>query len=356
MSVVAAFDPRSIRQLSRAISTVENQSTGHESILAEAYRAQASARVIGVTGPPGVGKSTLIDTLTEFWAKTDGPVAVLAVDPSSPFSGGAVLGDRIRMDRSADLPGVYFRSVSARGQAGGLSAAVCDILAVLNHFGFQRVLLETVGAGQSDVAVAESSDCTIVLAVPGLGDHVQASKAGLMEVGDVYVVNKADLPAASSTASQIDGALAVTYPGEAGVNPVTDVLRAQAPQQTSSPGRLAVMRRHGDPAREATLWRPPVHLVSAQNATGLVELAASIEAFLDWCETSGRLAARRRCRVRSQLARTLGVALLRPYVDGEGADAAALDAWVERVLEGKASPHEAVAQLIRHRSATDAAR
>jgi LAO/AO transport system kinase len=146
MTAAPAFDPKSIRRLSRAISTVENQSAGHEEILEEAYRAPHWAQVIGVTGPPGGGKSTLIDTLTEFWVKAGEPVAVLAVDPSSPYSGGAVLGDRIRMDRSADLAGVYFRSVSARGQGGGLSAAVCDILAVLNHFGFRRVLLETVGA------------------------------------------------------------------------------------------------------------------------------------------------------------------------------------------------------------------
>jgi LAO/AO transport system kinase len=345
MSAGPAFDPKSIRRLSRAISTVENQSAGQEEILAEVYRAPLTARVIGVTGPPGAGKSTLIDALTAFWAKAGEPVAVLAVDPSSPFSGGAVLGDRIRMDRSADLQGVYFRSVSARGQGGGLSAAVCDILAVLNHAGFRRVLLETVGAGQSDTAVAESSECTVVVNVPGLGDHVQASKAGLMEVGDVYVVNKADRPAASSTASQIDGALAVAYAGEAGINVVTDVLRAHAPQQTSSLGRLALLRRHGDPAREPSVWRPPVHLVSAQDASGVPQLAASIDAFLGWCEASERLTARRRARIRAQLARTLGAALLQPYVDGEGAEAKALDAWVEQVLDGKASPGEAVGRL-----------
>jgi putative protein kinase ArgK-like GTPase of G3E family len=126
---------------------------------------------------------------------------------------------------------------------------------------------------------------------------------------------------------------------------VTDVLRAHAPQQTSSLGRLALMRRHGDPAREVSVWRPPVHLVSAQNATGICELAASIDAFLGWCETSERLTARRRARIRAQLARTLGAVLLHPYVDGDGAEAKALNAWVEQVLDGKTSPGEAVSRL-----------
>jgi LAO/AO transport system kinase len=340
-----ALDLKSIRALSRAISIVENRSAGCQEILARAYRAPQKAMVTGVTGPPGAGKSTLLDALAEHWARAGEPVAVLAVDPSSPFSGGAVLGDRVRMDRSANLPGVYFRSVSARGEVGGLSASVCDILAVLNQAGFRRIVIETVGAGQSDIAIAEAADCTLVVGVPGLGDDIQASKAGLMEIGDVYVVNKSDLPGAAAAAAHFEGSLSVAYAGEAGVNAASPALHQ--PQPAASPGRLALMHRHGDPAGEPTLWRPPVHLVNAIRAEGIAELAASVDAFLAWCEASGRLAGRRRSRIKSQILRELAEALIAPYVAATGAPASLLSGCVERVLAGEMSPSEAVKGLER---------
>jgi LAO/AO transport system kinase len=329
--------------LSRAISVVENRAAGHREILACAYRAGGAARVVGVTGPPGAGKSTLVDALTAHWAQAGEPVAVLAVDPASPFSGGAVLGDRVRMDRSADLPGVYVRSLSARGEGGGLSAAVWDVLAVLGEAGFHRVLLETVGAGQADVAIADAADCTVVVGVPGLGDHVQAAKAGLMEIGDLYVVNKADLPGAVATAAQIDTALSAAYAGEPGVNAVSPGFHG--PQPATSPGRRALMSRHGDPSREATVWRPPTLLVSAGKGEGIPELAASVDAFLAWSEAGERMRARRRARIRSLVARELGAALLAPYLDPGEPFGAALADWVERVLDGQVSPVEAAAAL-----------
>ena len=340
-----AVDPRSIRRLSRAISIVEDQAEGHADILAAAYRAPALSRVIGVTGPPGAGKSTLVDALTQHWVAAGEAVAVLAVDPSSPFSGGAVLGDRVRMDRSADLPGVYVRSLSARGQGGGLSAGIGDVLAVLNQAGFRRVLLETVGAGQADLAVADAADCTLVVGVPGLGDAIQASKAGMMEVGDVYVVNKADRPGADATVHEIDAALAVAYPGPAGVSAAT-AIRRRLPQSAGSAGRRALLARHGDPERDPTLWRPPVLPASATAGDGIAALAAAIDAFLDWCAASGRLDLRRRSRIRWQVLQALGAVLLAPYRAGDGDAAAALAAWVDRILDGQASPIEAAADLI----------
>jgi LAO/AO transport system kinase len=293
-----------------------------------------------------------VDALAAHWAGAGEPVAVLAVDPSSPYSGGAVLGDRVRMERSADFSGVYFRSVSARGEGGGLSAATCDILAVLNEAGFRRVVLETVGAGQSDIAVAEAADCTLVVGVPGLGDHIQASKAGLMEVGDLYVVNKADRPGAAATAAQIDAALAAAYAGKAGVNAASPGPGDARP--ATSPGRIALIGRHGDPERELTVWRPPVLLVSATEGLGVGELAASVDAFLAWSETSRRLEGRRRARLRAQVLRALGAALLAPYLQEGGAPAAALGACVERVLAGAASPSETVAALVAGRSLSGA--
>lgn len=348
MSGAGAFDGRTVRRLSHAISTVEDRAAGHEEILSGAYRAPAKARVIGVTGPPGAGKSTLVDALTAHWAGTGERVAVLAVDPSSPFSGGAVLGDRVRMDRSSDLPGVYLRSISARGEGGGLSAAVCDIIALLDEAAFDRVVIETVGAGQADIAVADAADCTLVVFVPGLGDDIQAAKAGLMEVGDIYAVNKGDLPGARATVAEINGAIGVTYAGTPGVNQATSALTAAQP--ASSPGRLAVLRRHGDPASDGTLWRPPVQLVSARSGDGVPDLARTVDAFLGWCGGSGRLTQRRRNRIRAQMLRTLSAALIAPYRQNVGQAANNLAASIERVLASDTSPAEAVAELVRNAS------
>ena len=336
-----AVDLKSIRLLSRAISAVENETGDYQNILASAYRAPALSRVVGVTGPPGVGKSTLVDALTEYWAKREDAVAVLAVDPSSPFSGGAVLGDRVRMDRSSALPGVYLRSVSARGEGGGLSAAICDILALLNEAGFPRALLETVGAGQSDIAVAEAADCTLVVGAPGLGDHIQSSKAGMMEVGDIYVVNKADLPGANATAAQVESALAVAYSGAAGVN-FTDAHLA-SPHAPQSAGRRALVRRHGDPATDQSAWRPPVHLVNSTKAEGVEALARSVDSFLDWCALTNRLTVKRSARFRAQILRELAQILLSPYRDGDKAEA--LARWSARIAAGDTSPSEAAAAL-----------
>lgn len=347
MSGAGTLDGRAVRRLSRAISTVEDRATGYEEILSSAYRAPAKARIVGVTGPPGAGKSTLVDALTAHWAGSGERVAVLAVDPSSPFSGGAVLGDRVRMDRSSDLPGVYLRSISARGEGGGLSAAVCDIAALLDEAGFDRVVIETVGAGQADIAVADAADCTLVVLVPGLGDDIQAAKAGLMEVGDVYAVNKADQPGAKATAAEINGAIGVAYAGKPGVNPAHSTRMTMQP--ASSPGRLAVLRRHGDPTRDGTLWRPPVALVNARSGDGVPDLALAIDAFVDWCAASERLALRRRSRIRAQILRRLGAALIEPYLQEAGQAADALAASVERVLASTTSPAEAVAELVTRR-------
>lgn len=345
MSGARALDGRTVRRLSRAISTVEDRADGYEEILSGAYRAPAKAKVIGVTGPPGAGKSTLVDALTAHWASAGERIAVLAVDPSSPFSGGAVLGDRVRMDRSSDLPGVYLRSISARGEGGGLSAAVCDIVALLDEAGFDRVVIETVGAGQADIAVADAADCTLVVFVPGLGDDIQAAKAGLMEVGDVYAVNKGDLPGAKATVAEINGAIGIAYAGTPGVNSANSAVMTAQP--ASSPGRLAVLRRHGDPARDGTLWRPPVQLVSARSGDGVPELTQAVDAFLGWCGESGRLALRRRNRIRAQMLRTLSAALIEPYLQTAGHAAEALAGSIERVLASDTSPAEAVAQLVR---------
>ena len=233
------MEPAELRRIARTVSTVENQADGYADILAKAYRLPRWSDVIGITGPPGAGKSTLVDALTAHWAAAGERVAILAIDPSSPYSGGAVLGDRIRRTRSTGFANTFFRSLSSRGHVGGLTETATDLVAVLSLFDFRRIIVETVGAGQADIEIHDTADCTVVVTVPGLGDGVQASKAGLMEIGDIFVVNKADMPGAETAARTVENALAAAYVGKPGVN-VSDAPRAAAgPPGNLSPGIVA---------------------------------------------------------------------------------------------------------------------
>lgn len=333
------------RTLARQISSVENRLPGSDAILREAYRDPGTARVIGITGPPGAGKSTLVDALAAHWAAKGEGVAVLAVDPSSPYSGGALLGDRIRMDRSAAFASIYFRSLSSRGQIGGVSGATADIIQVLGHAGFTRILIETVGAGQSDIEVINMADCVLVVSVPGLGDQVQASKAGLMEIGDVYVVNKGDRPAARSTVAEIDRALATRYMGQPGVNHWTPAAASTAGQQLLE-GVAALNQRHGDPALEATTWCPPVLETVATVGSGSGAVAESIEAFLHWADETHRTAHKRHEQLQRQLLGLLTARLAAPFLAQEQG-VSPLDSCARQVAAGLASPHEVADQLAR---------
>lgn len=187
------------RALARLISRIEGRPEDTDDLLASVYRGESDGHVVGITGAPGAGKSTLADRLVGL-ARTEGrTVAVLAIDPSSPFTGGALLGDRVRMQGHVDDPGVYVRSMSSRGRVGGLADAATRTVPVLLASGFDLVLLETVGVGQTEVEVAETADTVVVVVAPGMGDGVQAAKAGLFEVGDVFAVNKRDRPGAGDT-------------------------------------------------------------------------------------------------------------------------------------------------------------
>lgn len=340
--------PGEPRQIARAISTVENQSDGYETLLSQAYRLPRWADVIGVTGPPGVGKSTLVDALTAHWAQGGERVAVLAVDPSSPYSGGAVLGDRIRRTRSGGFDNTYFRSLSSRGHVGGLSETATDLVAVLSLFQFARVIIETVGAGQSDIEIQSTADCTVVVTVPGLGDGVQASKAGMMEIGDIFAVNKADLPGADLAARTIEAALSAAYMGKPGINTNTDRSNAAPFPQSASPGIAALQRRHGDIARDETVWVPPVLPVVATENRHVADLANTIDLFLGWSDGNGRRAQRSRERAYAQILRALTAALLAPYTRPAGSEhwPAQVAPWIERIASGVASPMEAARAIL----------
>lgn len=332
----AALD---IRQTARTISAVENRSEGADEIIRNAYRMARYAPVIGVTGPPGAGKSTLLDRLAVHWAEQGETVAVLAVDPSSPFTGGAVLGDRYRMEHAASHPRVFVRSLASRGQLGGLGNTTTDIAAVLGSLGFQRILLETVGAGQADISVAAVADAVMVVTVPGLGDHIQAAKAGILEIGDLYVVNKSDLPGAGTVAGHLEANLDLVYPGTPGRN----ATRGQgAPRQ----GNQGQRSRHGDPADERGFWRPPVIAASARDASGVAGVGDATDDFLAWSRETGRYEGRVAERLKTQILRATQDRLMELCLLAAREREIDLDPLVEQVAGGAVSPGEAADHLI----------
>jgi len=235
-------------------------------VLAEIYPHTGRAQVVGVTGPPGAGKSTLTDMLVAEWRRLGRRVAVIAVDPSSPFTGGAILGDRVRMGRHALDPGVFIRSLGTRGQAGGLSRSTQDAALVFDAMGFDIVIVETVGVGQDEIDVVNLAHTTVIVAVPGLGDEIQAVKAGLMEAGEVFVVNKADRDGFDATWRQMDLMLH---------------LRAQA---------LPDLR-----------WDVPLLRAAAAKGEGAEEIVSAIEAHRLFLEREGEFVRRHGARARDQV-------------------------------------------------------
>ena len=297
-------DPRAVARL---ISQVEDASPALREVMSLLTPHTGRAAVLGVTGSPGVGKSTTTSALVTAFRADGRRVGVLAVDPSSPFTGGALLGDRVRMQEHATDPGVYLRSMATRGHLGGLAWATPQALRVLDAAGCDVVIVETVGVGQSEVEVAALADTTLVLLAPGMGDGIQAAKAGILEVGDVFVVNKADR----------DGA-----------DPVVRDLRSTI--------RLAE-RQPGD-------WREPIVKTVAVRREGMAELIEAIDKHRDWMERSGELARRRRRRVRDEIEAIAATALRRRFGDVHGD--ARLDVLAEKVLTGELDPYAAADEII----------
>ncbi len=295
------------RALARLITLVEEDRPGAGGVLAAAHERRRGAYRVGITGAPGAGKSTLTDRLIAALRERGEEVAVLAVDPSSPFSGGAVLGDRVRMQDHASDRGVYIRSMASRGHLGGLSAAVPKVLALLDAAGFPMIVVETVGVGQDEVEIVEAADTTVVVVVPGWGDGIQAAKAGILEIGDLFVVNKAD---------------------RLGVAEAVADLRAMIEMGGDRP------------------WQAPILTTVAAKGAGVLEFLRELERHRSHLEEDGGLDERRRRRRRGELAAALRAAAARRaaelYDSPEQIDLVSLvesgeiDPWsaAERLLAG----------------------
>lgn len=291
--LVADLDARRPAALARAVSIVENHRPGFDELLAVLHPRLGRARRIGLTGPPGAGKSTLSTGLTAAYRAAGLTVGVVAVDPTSPFTGGALLGDRIRMESVALDPGVFIRSMATRGSLGGLAAATREVADVLDGFGFDRILIETVGVGQSELDIARLADTSVVTLVPESGDSIQTLKAGLMEIADVFVINKADRPGADRLQQEVELMLGLRM-GHA----FRDI-----------PAHHGVEMRSANPARmarqaatmEADRWVPPVLPTVAVKAEGIRDLIGAVDRHFAYLERSGELRARRRQRLRERL-------------------------------------------------------
>jgi LAO/AO transport system kinase len=294
------------RAVARLISLDEDESPQLREVMAALAPHTGNAQVIGITGSPGVGKSTSTNALVAELRRHDKRVGVLAVDPSSPFSGGALLGDRIRMQDHALDPGVFIRSMATRGHLGGLARSTPQALRVLDAAGCDLVLIETVGVGQSEVEVAGLADTTVVLLAPGMGDGVQAAKAGVLEVGDVFVVNKADRDGAAATARDLRQMISLTHRPE--------------------------------------LWRPPVLQAVASTGQGIGELVEALEQHRIWMTSNGELTRRRLRRSAAEI-EALTLAAVQRRI-GSLDPGSRLNDLAEAVLEGRLDPYRAADTLL----------
>jgi LAO/AO transport system kinase len=294
------------RALARLLSLVEDSSPRVRSVIKELLPSSGGARVIGLTGSPGVGKSTVTGALVGAFRAAGARIAVLAVDPTSPFTGGALLGDRVRMQQHATDEAVFIRSMASRGHLGGLAASTPQAIRVLEAAGFELIIIETVGVGQAEVAIASLADSVVVLLAPGMGDAIQAAKAGILEVADLFVVNKADKPDTQQVVRDLRNMIALAD--------------------------------HGPDD-----WKPPIITTIAMKGEGIEELVTRLDAHWSWLNSTGELARRRQGRAREEIT-ALAFAALR---GGLAADR--VDALASQVADGSLDPFQAAEELLNQR-------
>jgi LAO/AO transport system kinase len=297
-----------VRAISRAITAIENHSVESEELLRQLFPHTGKAYLTGVTGAPGTGKSTLVDRLAAYHRKREDRVGVIAVDPTSPYSGGAILGDRIRMQGHASDTGIFIRSMATRGFLGGLARSTAEVALLLDAAGKRQVLIETVGVGQDEIDIVRLADCVLVVLVPGLGDDIQNMKAGLMEIGDIFVLNKADREGADRLEEQLHAMLSL------------------------------VMPRDG--------WHPPVIRTVATENRGVEELASTVEKFRRHFESSGQRRQKHIELWQNRLIEMLESRLLEKVLGGKEGEAR-LRALAVEVAERKKDPFTAVSEILR---------
>ena len=327
--------------LARAVSIVENQRDGSDLLLAAMHPHIGRAHRIGITGPPGAGKSTLTTLVAAEMRKAGLTVGIIAVDPTSPFTGGALLGDRVRMESVALDPGVFIRSMATRGSLGGLAAATREVCDVLDAFGVDRILVETVGVGQSELDIARTVDTSVVVLTPESGDSIQTLKAGLMEIADLFVVNKADRPGADRLRNDLElmlGLRSGAVTGDATGHHGVDFKAAM------NPAKLARALAKQDEER----WTPSVLRCVGTTGEGIVDLLSAIDRHFGYLERSGALVARRRARLRERVV-DVAEQRVRRRLWTDAATAEWIDERIPELESGTTTPY-AVADALLARS------
>jgi LAO/AO transport system kinase len=315
------------RDLARLLTRVENGNAAQD--LAALYPFTGQAHIVGVTGAPGTGKSSLVNALARHYRSEGRTVGIVAVDPTSPFTGGAILGDRIRMrDHSGD-PGVFIRSMATRGSLGGLASATADIVRVLDAAGFDLIMVETVGAGQSEVDIAYAAQTTVVVDAPGLGDDVQAIKAGILEIADILVVNKADRPGIENTVRALRAMLDLGH---------------RAERTFHHRGHQQLTKDQPSLPDENTAWQPPIVQTIATDGTGVPDLVTKLAAHRDYLRESGTLAARERTRIEIEITERLREGLFARLL--AQTDPARIAALIEQVTRRQIDPASAAQSLL----------
>jgi len=301
---VSKGDPAAV---ARAISKIEDGSVDAAGLMKQIYQQSRGGLVVGITGAPGAGKSSLVDKLALNYRRANQRVGIVAVDPSSPFSGGAILGDRIRMQTLGLDEGVFIRSMATRGNLGGLARATVDAVAILDAAGYSKIIVETVGVGQDEVEIVKAADVSVVVLVPGMGDDIQAIKAGIMEIGDIFVINKADREGVYSTEKELEALLSLA------------------------------MREDG--------WNPPIVKTVATEGVGIGDLVSAIDSFVQAQQTSKISGERRRAIARWRIVELLRESLLNRVLES-GSSASTLDRMAEEVASRKRDPYSAVEEII----------
>jgi LAO/AO transport system kinase len=325
--------------LARAISVVENERPGFQGLLHAVLSEGLRARRLGITGPPGAGKSTLLAGIATACTGRGEGIGVVAVDPTSPYSGGALLGDRIRLNDIAMDPEIFIRSMASRGSLGGLATTTKEVIDLMDGFGFDRILIETVGVGQTELEITGAADTVVVVLVPESGDGIQAMKAGLMEIADVFVINKADRPGADRLAQELELMLHMRMGegGSAGAGHHGVSLR--------SVGRSA-RERAKEAAAQRHEWAIPVLKAIGQSGEGVAELLAIIDGHTGYLEESGELSRRRRARLADRV-RGVVDRLLRRWTWSDGRGEELLAGALAELETGELSPYEVGDRIVR---------